>query len=47
MGILLLIALALFITGAVHMALYMGIGCAVLFGLLVLPSMAISKIFRV
>ena len=47
MGILLLIVLAFFIMGGVHVALYIGIGCAVLFGIFVLPSMAISKIFRV
>src|SRR5262249_414140 len=47
MGILLLIVLAFFIMGGVHVGLYLGIGVAVLFGIFVLPSMAISKIFRV
>ena len=46
MGILLLILATFAIMGGFHVVLYCVFGCAVLFALFVLPSMAISKIFR-
>jgi hypothetical protein len=46
MGILVLILAALAIMGGFHVVLYGTFGCAVLFALFILPSMAISKIFR-
>ena len=46
MGILLLILAAFAIMGGFHVVLYGAFGCAALFALFILPSMAISKILR-
>ena len=46
MGILLLILAAFAIMGGFHVVLYCAFACAVLFVLFILPSMAISKVFR-
>jgi len=47
MGVLLLIVAAFFIMGGFHVVLYTALGCAILFALLILPSMAISRLIRV
>jgi len=46
MGISLLIMTAFAIMGGVHVVLYCALGGVVLFGLFVLPSMAITRVFR-
>jgi len=46
MGILLLILAAFAIMGGFHVVLYGAFGCAALFALFILPSMALSKILR-
>ena len=46
MGILLLILAAFFIMGGFHVIAYSALGCAFLFAVFILPSMAISKLFR-
>jgi hypothetical protein len=46
MGLLLLILLAFAIMGGLHVIAYFALGCGFLFVLLVLPSMAMDKIFR-
>ena len=47
MGILLLIVTAFALMGGIQVVLYSAFLGTILFGLLVLPSMVISKIFRV
>jgi len=46
MGILLLIIAAFALMGGFHVIVYSALGCALLFALFVLPSMAISKLLR-
>jgi len=46
MGILLLIIAAFALMGGFHVIVYCALGCALLFALFVLPSMAISKLLR-
>jgi hypothetical protein len=46
MGILLLILMTFAIMGGLHVILYCAFGCVLLFVILVLPSMAMDKIFR-
>jgi hypothetical protein len=47
MGVLLLIAAAFAIMGGFHVIAYTAFLCGILFVIFVLPSMAISKLFRV
>jgi hypothetical protein len=46
MGVLLLIAAVFAIMGGFHVVVYCALGCAFLFAVFVLPSMAITKLFR-
>jgi hypothetical protein len=46
MGVLLLIIAAFAVMGGVHVIAYCALGCAFLFAVFILPSMAISKLFR-
>ena len=46
MGVLLLIAASFAIMGGFHVIAYCALGCAFLFAVFILPSMAISKLFR-
>jgi hypothetical protein len=46
MGVLLLIAASFAIMGGFHVIAYCALGCAFLFVVFILPSMAISKLFR-
>jgi hypothetical protein len=47
MGILLLILATFAIMGGFHVIFYCALGCAFLFAVFILPSMAISRLFRV
>ena len=46
MGILLLILAAFFIMGGFHVIAYTALLCAVLFSVLILPTMVITKLLR-
>ena len=46
MGILLLILAAFFIMGGFHVIAYTAFLCAILFTLLILPAMVITKLIR-
>jgi hypothetical protein len=47
MGILLLIVAVLAVMGGFYVIAYCVLGCAFLFAVFILPSMAIGKLFRV
>ena len=46
MGVLLLILAAFFIMGGFHVVAYTAFLCALLFAVLILPAMAITKLLR-